>query len=175
MRLLVSFILALVVSTPAGATLSPGQNPQFIVPSLRIGRALVGMSRPVIDAVNRTALCPVSATYDPSGRAMSLQTNWGGGCLISDKIQVGLFAGPVLRTFGRPARIYEDPRYPQVTAYWLVYEDRGVAFRILGWFPNAIIQTIAVFNPFGAARSGREPAFITHSYPARDGRGGGQR
>jgi len=145
MHLLLSLILALIASAPAGATHSSDRNPQLIVPGQRIGRARLGMNRPAIDAVNRTTLCPVVATYDASGHAMWLQTSWGGGCPISDKIQVGLFAAPVLRAFGAPDRVIKDARYPHTVAFWLVYGDRGLGFRILGWFPEGIIQAIAVF------------------------------
>lgn len=145
MRILLSLVLLLMLSAPADATDSSDQDARLIVPSHRIGPAHLGMTRAAIDEVNRNALCSVRATYDASGRAMWLQTNWGGGCLISDKIQVGLFVGPVFRAFGKPDRIAQDARYPHATAFWISYQARGIAFRVLGSPSGAIIQTIAVF------------------------------
>jgi hypothetical protein len=145
MRILLSLVFALMISAPVGATDSSEQNTRLIVPSHRIGPAHLGMDPAAINKVNRDALCPVLATYDASGRAMWLQTNWGGGCLISDKIQVGLFVGPVFRSFGKPDRIAEDARYPHATAFWISYQALGIAFRVLGSPSGAIIQTIAVF------------------------------
>ncbi len=145
MRVILSLALVLVIVN-LSATVSPAREQKLIVPGQRIGSARLGMNRAAIDEVNRDALCPVLATYDASGRAGWLQTNWGGGCLISDKIQVGLFVGPVFQSFGKPDRITEDARSPQATAFWMSYQALGIAFRVLGSPSGAIIQTIAVFS-----------------------------
>lgn len=150
MRAVLGFILVLVVSVPAGATHSADHDPTLIVPSQRIGSAYLGMNRPMIDEINRNSLCPVFATYDASGRSTWLETNWGGGCLVSDEIQAGLPFGPALRAFGKPNRIAEDARYPDATAVWVEYHDRGIAFRVLGSRSGTIIQAIAVFPKVAA-------------------------
>lgn len=155
MRILLSLVLALTISAPVGATGSWDQGTSLIVPSHRIGPAYLGMSQAEIDRVNRNAPCLVVGTYDTSGHAVWLQTNWGGGCLVSDKVQVGLPFGPVLRTFGKPDRMTEDVRYPHATAFWLTYQVRGIAFRVLGWPSGALIQAIAVFPAIAARVSWR--------------------
>jgi hypothetical protein len=151
MPALLNIMLMLMVSIPAGATPPSGQDPRLIVPGQWIGPARLGMTVAAIDEFNRHALCPVVATYDASGRAVWLETRWGGRCLISDRIQVGLSLGPVLRAFGKPDRVAEeeDVRYPHALAYWVVYQHRGVGFRVLARFSDAIIQTIAVFDRCG--------------------------
>ncbi len=137
-----------------GTSLSSDQERTLIVPSARIGLARLGMNRAMIKAVNRDSLCPVDAAYDAAGRAMWLQTNWGGSCLISDTIQVGLLFGPARQAFGRPDQIAEDARYPNAVAWWTRYDALGIAFRILGQSPGALIQSIAVF-PGSAFRQAR--------------------
>lgn len=152
MRVILSLMLVLMTVTPGSATVSPDQEQSLIVPGQRIGPAHLGMNRAAVDEVNRHSLCPVLAIYSASGQAVWLETNWGGACLISDKIQAGLPFGPVLRAFGKPDRITEDVRYPHATAYWISYQARGIAFRVLGWPSGALTQAIAVF-PGGPALS----------------------
>ena len=154
MRTFIAFVVLLAVSALA-STVYPNHDPKLIVPGGRIGEADLGMSRPAIDEINRASPCPVLPTYDASGRATRLETNWGGGCLISDKIQVGLPFGPALRAFGKPDRAVEAARYPHATAVWIVYEGQGIAFRVLGWPSGTTIQTIAVFPALVAQGSGR--------------------
>jgi len=145
MRVILSLVLVLLITVPASAAVASNQDPGLIMPGQRIGPAHLGMSRAAIDAVNRTCPCRVLAVYDASGHAVRLETNWGGGCRITNNIQVGLPFGPVLRAFGQPDRIAEDIRYPHAMAVWMSYQARGIAFRVLGWPSGTIIQAIAVF------------------------------
>jgi hypothetical protein len=154
MRVVLSFILVLVVSIPASAAYTADHDPALIVPSERIGSVRLGMNRPMIDEINRNSPCPVFAIYDASGRSTWLETKWGGGCLVSDKIQVGLPFGPASRIFGKPNRIAEDARYPHATAVWVEYRGLGIAFRVLGWHSGTLIQAIAVFPKLAAPDSG---------------------
>ena len=146
MRVVLGFLVVLLVSVPAGATSSADHDRTLIIPGQRLGAAQLGMNRLMIDMTNRASLCPVVATYDGSGGATWLETNWGGGCLLSDDIQVGLPFGPASRKFGDPDLIVKDARYPHATAVWIAYLGRGIAFRVLGWHAGAIIQAIAVFR-----------------------------
>lgn len=145
MRFILSLIIALLTVSPVFATMSSDRDQNLIIPGQRIGPVRLGMNRAAISKVNRDALCPVLAIYDAAGRAVRLETNWGGGCLLSDKIQVGLPFEPVLRTFGKPDQVTQDGRYPHATANWLSYHGWGVAFRVLVWTSGTIIQSIAVF------------------------------
>lgn len=155
MRAVLAFILVLLVSVPTCAAYSPEHYPSLIVPGERIGAVRLGMKQPKIEEINRTSPCPVVATYDASGRSTSLETNWGGACFITSKIQVGLPFGPALRAFGQPDRIAGDLRYRHATAVWIVYEARGIAFRVLGWNSGTTIQSIAVFPGLAAQAPGR--------------------
>lgn len=154
MRALLSLMLLLVVSVPAGAAYSADHDPTLIVPSQRIGLAHLGMNRIMIDEINHRSPCRVFATYDASERSTWLGTNWGGTCLVSDEIQVGLPFGPALRAFGKPGRITDYARYPHATAVWIVYQGRGIDFRVLGWHSGTIIQAIAIFARLAAQDSG---------------------
>lgn len=167
MRAVLAFTLLLLVSVPAYAAYSSEHYPSLIVPGERIGATRLGMKRSVIEEINRTSPCPVLATYDASGRSTSLETNWGGGCLVTDKIQVGLPFGPALRVFGKPDRIAFDARYPHATAVWIVYQDRGIAFRVLGWHSGTTIQAISVFLGLAARATGqnRTAPFVGQSVP----------
>jgi hypothetical protein len=165
MLVLLSFILVIVVSVPAGAVYATAHDPTLIVPGQRIGSAYLGMNRLTIDEINRKSPCRVFATYDALGHSTWLETNWGGGCLISDKIQVGLPFGPALHAFGKPSRIVEDARYPHATAVWIEYQDRGIAFRVLGWHSGTTIQAIAVFLGVAAQNSGQKQT--TTAMPGR--------
>lgn len=154
MWILLSLVLVLVIATPVSAAGSSNQDPSRIVSGQRIGPAHLGMTQATIAEVNRNSPCPVLAAYDASGRAVRLETNWGGGCLFSDKIQVGLPFEPALQAFGRPDRIAEDARYPHAVAFWMSYQAQGIAFRVLEWPTGTFIQAIAVF-PGIAAQIGR--------------------
>lgn len=154
MQVVSGFVFVLLILLPTGVTWSAEHDSRLIVPSERIGTAHLGMTRSMIEEMNRTSSCPVVATYDASGRSAALATNWGGGCIVSDKIQVGLPFGPAMRVFGKPDRITFDTRYPHATAVWVVYQDRGIAFRVLGWHSGTTIQTIAVFAGLAAQASG---------------------
>ncbi|HEV2172472.1 MAG TPA: hypothetical protein VGR71_02845 [Nitrospira sp.] len=145
MRAVLGFMLVLVFAVPAFAAWIADYDSRLIVPGQRIGSVHLGMHRAMIDAINRTSLCPVLAMYDEAGNSTWLETNWGGGCLLSNEIQVGLPFDPVARAFGRPDRIAQDTRYPHAVAVWTVYEGRGIAFRVLGWHSSTTIQAIAVF------------------------------
>ena len=156
MRVVLGLMLVLMIAAPATAARIADEEPTFIVPGQRIGLVHLGMTRARIEQINKNSPCPVLATYGASGRSTWLQTDWGGGCLVSAKIQVGLPFGPVLRAFGRPDRIGEDARYPHAAAVWIVYQDRGIAFRVLGWHSGTTIQAIAVFPGLAARASGQD-------------------
>lgn len=155
MQVVSGLVIVLLILLPTKVTWSAEHDSRLIVPSERIGTAHLGMTRSMIEEINRTSSCPVVATYDASGRSASLATNWGGGCLVSDKIQVGLSFGPALRAFGNPDRITFDSRYPHATAVWVMYQSRGIAFRVLGWDSGTTIQAIAVFPGLAARASGQ--------------------
>jgi len=154
MRVILGLILVLLVSVPASATWSADHDPRLIVPGQRIGGVDLGMRRGMVDAINRNSLCQVLAVYDAVGDSTWLETNWGGGCLVSDEIQVGLPFESAARAFGRPDRILQDARYPHAAAVWIVYEREGIAFRVLGWHSGTTIQVIAVFPRLAARNAG---------------------
>lgn len=155
MRAVAAFTLMLLISLHTCVAYSFEHHPNLIVPSERIGSARLGMTRSTIEAINRTSPCPVVATYDASGHAASVETNWGGECFVTNEIQVGFPFGPALRAFGKPDRIAPDARYPHATAVWVVYQDRGIAFRVIGWDSGTTIQAIVVFPELAARASGQ--------------------
>ena len=160
MRVVLVFILVLIVAGPARAFYVAGHDPTLIVPSQRIGLFHLGMSRQTIEALSGSSPCRVTARYDASGRSIWLETNWGGECLVSDKIQVGLPFGQALGAFGKPDRIARDAQYPHATAVWITYEGWGIAFRVLGWHAGTLIQAIAVFPRLAARNSGPDRTVI---------------
>lgn len=166
MRTVLGFLLVLLASVTASAAWPADHDPRLIVPGERIGAAHLGMHRSMIDAINRHSLCPVHATYNAAGESTRLETNWGGGCLVSDEIQVGLPFGPAARAFGRPDEIAKDVLYPHAAAVWVVYESHGIAFRVLGWHSGTTIQAIAVFPELAARVSGRNRTMPLGGPPA---------
>lgn len=147
MWVLMSILLLLVFTVPGRAGHTTGADDGQIVPGERIGAARLGMTQTDIEALNEATPCPVTATYDASGSARRLVTSWGGGCRVSDHVQVGMRFAPALDVFGNPDEVTEDARYADATAYWATYSAWGIGFRILaGEGGLTMIQAIAVFR-----------------------------
>lgn len=126
----------------------------LIVPGERIGPARLDMPAAEIDMLNASALCPVTGTSDGDTLAVRLVTEWGGGCRVSDTIQVGVGFLPALEAFGRPNEIVRDAIYSDATAYWVSYQGWGIAFRVLVFRNSStLIQAIAVFPGTAVMRS----------------------
>ncbi|MGH2453674.1 MAG: hypothetical protein ACRDF5_07910 [bacterium] len=79
MKVVAAMLIAAGLLAPAAwaAGAIPG-NARLIVPGQRIGMARLGMTEDELNQMNDLQLCQVSAGYDASGRAVRLETNWGG-------------------------------------------------------------------------------------------------
>src|SRR3972149_10555399 len=121
MRWTLGLLTVLTVTATAYAGHSLPRDDGAIVPGERIGPARLGMTVEEIGVLNEGALCPVRAVYDASGQAIYLTTSWGGGCRVSEDIQVGLGFSPVVVDFGEPDEVVEDAKYEQSTAFWGSY------------------------------------------------------
>lgn len=151
MRWVLSLLLVLAMTGPVSSGhLLVGDG--LIVPGSRIGPIRLGMHRSTVQALNRVVACPVLATYDGTGSAIWLVTEWGGECWATNDIQVGLGSlGSILSTFGLPDHVDLDAAYAELDALWVTYNRLGIAFRVLvirDKLPT-MVQAIAVFRISG--------------------------
>jgi hypothetical protein len=148
----------LALAGAAVATHAP-DHPDLIVPGERIGPARLGMTaeellaamQPINDGTR--AGCPVEAEF-ADGRAVRLETAWGGACMTAEGVQVGIPFGVALLAYGRPLEEVGEGAYlrqdgtVEATASWFRY--RGIAFRVVipAGLPAAagVITTVAVFR-----------------------------
>lgn len=86
------------------------------------------------------------------------QTNTGGTVWVDTdqgRLMIGLVTAPaIIRIFGDTFEAHFETEYPQSVAYWLVYRDKGIAFRVLYLdkgdlqmsSPRSGLQSIMVFK-----------------------------
>lgn len=147
------WLLMLVAVVAVAAPAFADEDSNLIVPGLRIGPALLGMTAAQIAAVNESSKCPVTAKYD-AGRAIWLETPFAGVCKTAGGVWAGGQDFELAKSeFGdpNPLRVIKERDYDKVTAYWVFYDTQGIAFRILRFVLEngepAIIQALAVFPP----------------------------
>lgn len=144
----VYLLLCLFLAVAAG--IAQAASDGLIVPGERMGEAALGMTREQIATINAQASCEVEATFDASGRAVRLQTSCGGALRMADGTQVGDTFAWAARALGVWDDAVLDVRYADATAYWFVYRNRGIAFRVLVFPTNATLITTTAVSPKGS-------------------------
>ena len=106
------------------------QETQEIVPGKSMGPLTLGMlCKDVPD--RETLRFSVEVECDGQGVLRGVSTNTGGSISLG-YLMVGTVSAPrVIKEFGEHFTATHDATYEQSVAYWLVYSDIGVGFRIV--------------------------------------------
>jgi len=160
MSILKPFFLLLILLLSASIALATQASDGLIVPGKRISGLVLGVP---CSTVKKYEFRIEKLHCSKSGLVNGINTPTGGSIWIpmpdNKKMMNGATTAEwIIRTFGNEFLSHFDEEYPGAVAYWLIYKEKGIAFRVVylrsGFVSGKVdlhsgssgLQSIMVFN-----------------------------